>query len=179
MSLNLDSSTPLHPHNKPHTFIRAVWVSQIFWSRTQIGCDLAGLMFVPAFIFWSCPPHPPHPTCLCSPSVICPCDHSQLFIGWHHKGIHPICAAHSYKHKQSSILMIQSSLFLSVRSQWEILHWVLLFCFSYSHADWMFFWENYSGCRSICCCLHYFTSLPLWPAYSIYGSFLSLAHMQC
>ncbi len=126
----------------------------------------------------------PHPTCSCSPSVIYPCDHSQLFIGWHHEGICPIGAVRSYKHKQSSILMIQNSVFLSVRSQWEILHWVLLLClssFSYLQAEGIFsFWGNYSGCRSICCCLRYFVLAPLtlWPANSVCGSVLFYIHMQ-
>lgn len=126
----------------------------------------------------------PHPTCSCSPSVIYPCDHSQLFIGWHHEGICPIGAVHSYKHKQSSILMIQNSVFLSVRSQWEILHWVLLLClssFSYLQAEGIFsFWGNYSGCRRICCCLRYFVLAPLtrWPANSVCGSVLFYIHMQ-
>lgn len=99
------------------------------YTAAQALCNLTSQM-VYVIIFWSCPPPSPIQPAHALPSVIYPCDHSQLFIGWHHKGIGPIIAVPSYKHKQSSILMIQNWVFLSVRSEWEILHWVALLCLS-------------------------------------------------
>jgi len=94
-------------------------------------------------------PHPPslHPICSCSPSVIYPCDQNQLFIGWHHKGICPIGADHSYKQAKQRSKDSELILSFSEESKRNTTLGSTIFCppppFSYLHADNLFLlWDH-------------------------------------